>query len=763
MTTQSALLTGPQIDGAFDRRAAAPQQEMQHMSLRQIWYVLRRHRLLLSLVVGLTVAIVLVTQLMAEPVYRSEATVQVELTDGSGANQAEIAARNQQRVANEARIYRSRALAEQVVRDLKLTQDPRFMDPAEAASPRAADQAASRLADMTTVSSSSDSDFIDIAVESGSPRLSATIANQFIASQQKLRINRRNARKRAVSSALDAEQRKLADEAVAAERAVAEFRSRQQMLVGAGGAEDYSQLNRIAVEAASASAMRAASNARASGVSSAVRNYSLSGATSPLLQQQQKQHDDLMRQRSDLAVSYGARHPEMQRVDAQLAEIRSNMQREQDNVAAAEAARASAEAARERGLASAEAAAAGARAGQLEGQLRALTGKAFTNTTNAVELAALERRAEVSRQAFLITAQKAQEVRSELETTGVNSSLVSPAAIPDGPIAPTPKRAALAALFGSLMLGLLLVFALEMFDNKLRSSEQIRRLFGLHTFGMLPEVASASTISAEDNPLVDDPQSLFSEVARTLGAEVADLALPGQPQSVLITSPLPGDGKSTVALTLAAAAASMGRRAIVVDLDLRRPTPNLLRTVQNKLNAPDLVDYLTGGAELKKLLPPAPSPERPREVTSYKPVVLSTRKPVRNPASLIRAPQLRALFGDLRERYDLIVINAPATLAVRDARTLIEVADSTLMVVRWGHTTVEQLRASVELLRNKVHGVVFNKVDYAEHARRGYADAVQFYVDSTDYYSGPLPTSPSWLDRLKDRARARGRREHEAA
>jgi uncharacterized protein involved in exopolysaccharide biosynthesis/Mrp family chromosome partitioning ATPase len=753
MTIHSALLAGPPVDEAFDQRSFAPSHPIQQLTLRQIWYILRRHRLLLSLLVGLTVTVVLISQLLADPIYRAVATVQVELTDGSGANQAEIAARNQQRVVNEARIYRSLALAEQVVRDLDLTQDPRFMDPGAAGSPRAADYAASKLVSMTNVSSSNDSDFIDIAVESRSPRLSAKIANQFIASLQKLRINRRNARKENVVSALDAEQRRLADEAVAAERAVAAFRSRQQMLVGAGGAEDYSQLNRIAVEAASASAMRAASSARAAGVTSAVRNYSLSGATSALLQQQQKQHDDLMRQRSELAVSYGARHPEMQRVDAQLAEIRTNMKREQDNVAAAEAARASADAAREQGLARAEAAAAGARAGQLEGQLRALTGKAFSNTTNAVELAALERRAEVSRQAFLITAQKAQEVRSELETTGVNSSLVSSAAIPDSPVSPAPKRAALVGLFGSLMLGLLLVFTIEMFDNKLRSSDQIRRLFGLHTFAMLPEVASASNITAEDNPLIDDPQSLFSEVARTLGAEVADIAVAGQPQTVLVTSPLPGDGKSTVALTLAAAAASMGRRAIVVDLDLRRPTPNLLRTLQNKLNAPDLVDYLTGGAELKKLLPPAPSPETPREATSYKPVVLSTRKPVRNPASLIRAPQLRGLFGDLRERYDLIVINAPATLAVRDARTLIEVADSTLMVVRWGQTTIEQMRASMDLLRNKVHGVVFNKVDYAEHARRGYADAVQFYVDSADYYSGPIPGSRSWIDKLRDLAR----------
>jgi Mrp family chromosome partitioning ATPase len=255
-------------------------------------------------------------------------------------------------------------------------------------------------------------------------------------------------------------------------------------------------------------------------------------------------------------------------------------------------------------------------------------------------------------------------------------------------------------------------------------------------------------MTPEESPVLRDPQSLFAEVARQLAAEVQHNGPDSGAQSVLITSPLPGDGKSTVALSLVAAAAALGRRAVLVDLDLRKP--DVLQKLQYSLYTPDLVDYLTGTADVHKMLP-APQPHSAREIETYPPVVLSTREPVRDPASLMRVGKLQSMFDALREQFDLIVINAPATLAVRDARTMTDVADTTLMVVRWGSTTIEQMRASNQLLHGRIDGVVFNRVDYAEHARRGYGDAVEFYRDSASYYSGPVPQRRpvfGWLRRL---------------
>src|SRR3546814_11041832 len=99
-------------------------------------------------------------------------------------------------------------------------------------------------------------------------------------------------------------------------------------------------------------------------------------------------------------------------------------------------------------MALAGAIAASARAGQLQAKLNAMTGAAFRNNANLVDLSILDRRAEVARQAYLTTAQRAQTVQSELQTTGVNSTMVSAAAVPLQPVAPAPKNMALAAFVG---------------------------------------------------------------------------------------------------------------------------------------------------------------------------------------------------------------------------------------------------------------------------------------------------------------------------
>lgn len=728
------------------------QPELQQLTVRQIWQVLRRHRLLIAILVGTSVLVTLVTQLIATPIYEAGAIVQVELNDSAGANQAEIAARNQQRVANEARTMRSRALAERVVRDLRLINNPAFMgDQVVAASKKsekAIDQASLKIQDMTKIISSPDSDFIDVVVTSPDPELATRIANQYVRSLQGQRLSRRNNRRGEMYAALSQETDRLAKAVEDADNRVAEFRRANAMLVGAGGAEDLQQINRIATEAASASGMQAAMAARSAGISRAANMRTTAGASSPLLQQQQREYDTLLRERARMSATLGAGHPDMITLGAQMSELSRNMEAEQRSVISATQATAAADAARETQLAQSEAASAAARAARLSGQLNTMTSKAYANTTHAVELSALERRAEIARQVYLATAQRAQEVKAELASTGVNSTLVSGAVIPTDPTYPTPKRAVASAFGGSLMLALLLVFAIEMFDNKLRTGDQVRRLFGLPTFGMFPDIAGRADMSIEESPVLREPQSLFAEVARSLHAEVAQLAARDGPQTVLITSPLPGDGKSTVALSLVAAASAMGRRAVVVDLDLRRP--GVLQEIQQRLDGPDLVDFLTGAVDAQKMLVSPERPRDPRQIITYKPVVLSTREPVRDPASLIRVGKIRMLFDDLRERFDLIVINAPAALAVRDARTLTDVADSTLVVLRWGHTTIEQARATLQLLQHQVAGVVFNQVDYAEHARRGYGDSVQFYVDAAAYYSGDIPRPRRFADRIRN-------------
>jgi Uncharacterized protein involved in exopolysaccharide biosynthesis len=718
----------------------------QQLSPHQLWSIFRRHIGLVAGIVLTCVAVVLVVQLSQEDLYEATATVGVELNDSTGANQAD-AARNLQRVANEARIYRSSALAERVVKDLALNSNPAFTG----GESMSVERATRILGRRTRVISTNDSDFIDIAVRSTSPLLAQRIANQYVDSLRELRGTRRQDRRDKLLRDISVERDRLAAELGEAEKAVADFRRDHRMLIGAGSAEDYQTINNLAAEAASAAALNAAGAARAAGVSSAVQARTSADATSPVLQQLEREKADLARQRSDLAVSLGSNHPKMKRLDAQIEQVDRNLSDVRFSVVSASMARNSADATREQRLAASEAGAASARAGVLQAQLGAITEKAFSSNRNNVDLAVLDRKAEVAREAYLTTAQRAQTIRAELDTTGVASSMVSAATVPDTPVAPAPVKAALATFVGSLMLAMLLVLVIEMFDNRIRNAEQLQKLFALRTLAMLPKLDKALPTELNDNPVLADPGSLYSEVARALLGEVNDLAVrPGQ-QTVLVTSPMPGDGKTSVSLALAAAASASGRRAIIVDLDLRRPDTGALRAMQQASPHPGLIEYLTGTAEMPDLLP---APERweatdDNAVTPvHTPVVLSTDRPVPDPAAIIRGQQLGNLLTQLRSRFDLIIINAPAVLTVHDARLLTRAADCSLIVVRWGKTTIDQMKNAMEKLQTGVSAAVINQVDYREHARRRYGGWVDHYMGAERHYTGAA--NDGWVATVKE-------------
>ena len=303
MNVQARLLGPGMADNSAHggRPPLNPIHANQLISIRQMWSILRRRKLMLFLIVGFVTGAVTLSQLMSPRLYEAVATTQVELNDATGANQADAAARNQQRVANEARLYRSRALAEKVVRDLDLIHDPRFMPNVGDGDPdRVILRASAKLERMTSINSTGDSDLIDIVVRSSSPELAARIANQFVDSLQELKFGRRNVRKERTAIALAAERDRLAAETQTAEQAIADFRKLNGMLAGAGGPEDYQQLNRIAVEAASASAARAGMAARTANLPGADSLYRANAGKSALLEQQQRQYAEVQRQRSEL-------------------------------------------------------------------------------------------------------------------------------------------------------------------------------------------------------------------------------------------------------------------------------------------------------------------------------------------------------------------------------------------------------------------------------------------------------------------------------
>lgn len=733
-------------------------QTLESSGIGDIVSVLYRHKKLILSIIAIVTVSALGWQISQPTLYNATASLQVELIDAVGVNQADIAAKNNQRIANEVKLHRSRASAERVVRDLELYNNGDFQrdlgKPLTGGRKQKVRQAATKLMNMVEITSQEGSDLIEISVHSRSAELATLIANGYPQSVQSLRIKKAEERSEELLASLQKKQEEIALKAEETARAVSDFRIANGMLAGAASMQDLQQVQRIEAEAISAAAQSAGSASRSGGIASAASYRSIAGATNAATQSLERQEAELASELASKTQIYGSGHPEIVSLNAAMAQVRSNLSRERERAVADAAAVAGADSARMVQIARSDASGDAARAGLLRAQLDGLTGKAYRNINNIVDLESLSRQAEQAVKSYNQITDRISDIRAKNPLEGVNTTVVSPASVDSRPVSPQPMKITILAMLASAILACLIAFAIDLFDNKLRTASQIRRLFGLPTFGMLPTIEDSFGSKIEESPVLQKPQSLFSEVARAAYFDVSELVADNQPQTVLVTSPLPGDGKSVVSVTLAAAAMAVGKRVAVIDLDLRKT--GLIQQLKRS-DTPDLIEILKGHVDFSKISAPLLTDRTEdeklgtsTEVDTSRIAFISATKPVAEPALLLGSKALQILLADLTTKFDFIVINAPATLAVKDARTMCKFADHTLVVARWGHTTIGQMNATMEMLgSDRVAGVIYDQVDYAAHARGRYGDAIQYYYESASYYSDVFPGKVSIAERIR--------------
>ena len=731
------------------------QMEFNHLSLRNLGNIFLRHKLLIIASMVLITGLTALSQMLIEPQYVARSTTKIDFAANEGPRAGPVpVAEKEMRMETQTKLMGSLSLAEMVVRDLKLYNEPLFTG-TPALEPQAMTReklqnrvtvTTRKLQGVSEVKRQPRTQLIEVAVATQDPVLSARIADRFPIALQEWENRARSKDRSSQINTLQDKVQSLSTQLASAEKDVADFRTRNRMLVGAGTAMDLAQLNNIAAEAASARAARAAGLARASGVSSAGLSGAAYNANSPQLIQQQQRLGELTRRKAELAVTYGPGYPEVQAVDAQLRAVQGDIATETARARQNAFAIAQADAARDAGLARSDAAGAAARSSVLSGIAGGLAAQAYRNAQASGALAKLDRDAQTFRDLYADARRALDGALSSRDVSTLTATVLAPASIPTESINVTPKKKVTAALLGSFLLGFLIAFARDMLDTRLRSAQEIRRRFALPTLGMLPAIDPKLLANPADNPVIRHPRSLFAEVARTLYLELARKPVTGGGKIVAVTSALPGEGKSTVALSLAAAAMKQGTRAILVDLDLRRS--GLLQEIQRQSGDHDLIHYISNRDLVHELIPHMSDPLQAgaRVIDAdgrslgeglgerQLPSILSTHDRVADPGAIISSGALQDMLRRLRSQFDLVVINAPPILAVRDASTLSAIANETLMVVRWGETRTEELAAAIDAMGDVPMGVVFNGVDYAEHARRRHSDAIQYLARAGAYY-----------------------------
>lgn len=251
----------------------------------------------------------------------------------------------------------------------------------------------------------------------------------------------------------------------------------------------------------------------------------------------------------------------------------------------------------------------------------------------------------------------------------------------------------------------------------LRTGRQVEGALGLPNFGLVPSIQHVERKQTPHEYLLDKPNSLYAEAIKRIFIRLHFYQFGAESRVLLITSTLPGEGKTTLSMSLAASAAQSGHKAIVVDLDLRQPA---VGREMGKAVETGLLDYVTGERSLDEIIH-----EDPRERNLH---VVPVNGKTAPSTDMLFLPAIKSLLAELRRRYTYIILDTPPVLGSNDAPVTSPLADAVLFVVQWEKTSVEAAACGLDVLRRTnvpVIGAVVTQVDVRRHVYYGQSGVYQ--------------------------------------
>ncbi len=318
---------------------------------------------------------------------------------------------------------------------------------------------------------------------------------------------------------------------------------------------------------------------------------------------------------------------------------------------------------------------------------------------------------------------RAQSLGVLAELRSGTVSVAQAAAIPTSPSSPKTSRNTLLGAVLGLFLGLGLAFLLERFDRRLREPNDLEKVYGLPLLGVIPDSKALSRSARDGGEAQPMLPSGESESFHLIRAHLRYFNVDRELRTIMIASATPGDGKTTIARYLTAAAARMGSRVLLVEVDLRRPT---LAKQLNVPVGPGLSDVLIGAVSLNEatqsLMLDAPSGDGSVGRT-FDVLVAGAALPP-NPGELVESRAMETLLERAKAVYDLIVIDTPPLTAVSDAFPLLRKVDGVIIVGRVGRNrrdVAERLHETLQSVGAPLLGVIANGVKASGMGSYAYA------------------------------------------
>lgn len=554
---------------------------------------------------------------------------------------------------------------------------------------------------------------LDVAVEGASrvislsytttdPALSQQIANAVAKAYIEDQVALKSEALNDANSFLGGRIEELRADVEAAERAVETFRETTPIISENDGellAEQTFAMNRKLMEAqleldtvnGRLARLRAAMNARGG-------TAAFDGVESTVIDQLRLEEMRLRQEESELLSTLGPRHPKVVTLRSELEKRQQQMLEEAQRLLA--------------GLQN-EKEIAQQRLASIRTSLSDLQQDSDSLNAAQIELRARQREAEATREVFQSFLSRYKET-SQLDYDQAQSRILSLASIPTAPSFPKTKlNYAIAVVLGG-GIGGVIVLLLELAVPGFRSPEELQQAAGLPVLAVVPRVA-AGKVKGDglDRFLESEPNSAFAEAHKGVYAALrVDRRAYDLGNVLLVTSSAPNEGKSVFARSLCGALAGGGLSVLHIDCDLRASTAR---------EGLGLSDYVLADCPLEEAM------QNDEEISLS---MMGPGSSVEDPLSVLRSSKLARFVAAAAEQYDLVCLDAPPVLAVSDAATLAELADQTLVVVRWQRTPRRFVAATLERLRRgRAHlaGVVMTQAKLTRSSKSnpymvGYAD-----------------------------------------
>lgn len=336
--------------------------------------------------------------------------------------------------------------------------------------------------------------------------------------------------------------------------------------------------------------------------------------------------------------------------------------------------------------------------------------------TENFSLVSLEREVENNRRIYENFQISLMETSGQSKYTASNVHIIDRATVPKAPFKPNIKLIiVLAGVFG-VFFGVVLAFMREALDNTFKTPDAIEEKLKLPALGITPVVKSKKNSAKPEKQYLDDSRSPFAESINTIRTGLLFSNIDNPPKTILVTSATGSEGKSTMAMNLAAAYSNLGK-TLLLEVDLRKPSVAKSLTIESKLGLTDLV---TGSV--------AAASEVLYKDNDGKLSVITCGTMARNPLELLSSQRFDKTLESLKTYFDYIILDGPPTLPVSDSCILANKVDGVIFAVKAEDTRIKVAKEAVSRLQKLNANIIGAVLTVAEPQKMSY------YGDH--YYSG---------------------------